>query len=93
MVVCLNPPCDDNYPKFAQVVHVLVPEDSKMLLLKTFNTDSYSQHLNAYRVTVTSHYVIVPVDELALHDTFTIYTLSFISYVVVRSCCHTEMFV
>lgn len=66
MVVCLNPPCDDNYPKFAQVVHVLVPEDSKMLLLKTFNTDSYSQHLNAYRVTVTSHYVIVPVDELAL---------------------------
>ena len=51
--VCLQQPCDENYPKFAQVVHVVVAEELRMLLLRTFTTDSYSQHHNAYCVTKT----------------------------------------
>ena len=65
--VCLQQPCDENYPKFAQVVHVVVAEELQMLLLRTFTTDSYSQHHNAYCVTKTSDYVVVAVHEQALH--------------------------
>lgn len=93
VTVCLQAPCDDDYPKFARVMHVLVPEEFRLLLVRVFNTESYSQHHNAYCVTMTSHYAVIRIDELALHDIFNIYILSSISYVVVRSCCHIELFV
>lgn len=91
--VCIQAPCDEDYPKFAQVVHVLLVEELKMLLLRTFTTDFYSHHHNAYCVTKTSDHIIVEIHELALHDVFSIYMLASTSYIVIRSCCHSDVFI
>lgn len=91
--VCLQAPSDDSYPKFACVTQVLVPEGSKLLLVRLLKTDSYSQHRNAYCVSMAPDYAIISITELALHDVFTMYTISSVSYMIIRSCCHVEMFV
>lgn len=91
--VCIQAPSDDDYPEFACVVNVLVPQDSKLLLVRMLTTDSYSLHRNAYCVSMTSHYKIIRIEELAIHDVFTIYTQSSVSYLIIRSCCHAEIFV
>ena len=91
--VCIQAPSNHDYPLFGRVMHVLVPEELKFLLIQIFDTLSYSQHHNAYCVVVTSQYAVVRVSELAIHDVFETYALSSGSYVVIRSCCHTEVFV
>ena len=73
------------------MVYILVPEELKVLLLRLYSTDGYSQHMNAYTVTPTTSYDVIRIHELALHDVFTVHTLSSLSYVVVRSCCHVEV--
>lgn len=91
--VCLQAPSDDGYPEFARVMNVFVPDESKLLLVRMLATESYSPHKNAYCITKTSDYSIVKIDELAIHEVFTLYTLSSGSYMVIRSYCHTEIFV
>lgn len=91
--VCIQAPSDNDFPIFARVMCVLVSEDLKFLLVQTFNTEFFSQHHNAYCVTLASQYLIIRVSELALHDVFVTYSLLSASYIVVRSCCHAEIFV
>ena len=91
--VCIQAPSDNDYPVFASVMYVLVPDELKFLLISIYDTQSYSQHHNAYCVTKTSKYSVVCISELAIHDVFETYILSSGSYVVIRSCCHTEVFV
>ena len=93
VVVCLKAPSNECFPKFGQVIHVLVPDEMKLLLVKLFDTESYSQHHNAYCVNMTSDYSIISVDKLALHDVFCLYKLASITLIVVRSCCHTDLFI
>ena len=73
------------------MIYVLVPEELKFLLIQIYDTQSYSQHHNAYCVAMTSKYSVVLISELAIHDVFETYILSSGSYVVVRSYCHTEV--
>ena len=73
------------------MTHVLVPQDSKILLVQKFLTDSYSEHYNAYLVVKTSNFSLVSVSDLAIHDVFHPYTLLSSHYIVVRSSTHVEM--
>lgn len=93
VVVCLKAPSNGDYPEFGAVTHVLVPEESKMLLVMKFSTGSYCSHYNAYCVTKTATFIVVNVDELALHDVFHPYQMSSMYYIVVRSCYHVELYV
>ena len=89
-IVCLEAPNDSDYPVFAQVLAIIVPDDNKFLLVRKLLTQLYSSHLNAYKVSKLSCFNIVTVSELALHDVFSIYKSS---YIVVRSCCNVELLV
>lgn len=89
--MCLTAPCDNDFPEFGEIIHVLVPDDSKLLLVKKFNTDSYSAHYNAYCVTKSSVFTVVNITELALHDVFHPYKVLSSYYIVVRSCSHVEL--
>ena len=93
IVVCLKAPCDDDFPEFGEVTHILVPEESKLLLVQKFLTGSYSEHYNAYCVTKTSYFTLINVGDLALHDVFHPYSVLSSHYIVVRSSTHVEMLV
>lgn len=91
VVVCLLAPCDNDFPQFGEVTHVLVPEESKLLLVRKFHTHAYINHFNAYHITKLARYAVIDVTELALHDLFHPYNISSTYYVVVRSCSHVEL--
>lgn len=91
VVVCLKTPCDDDFPEFGEVTHILVPEESKILLVQKFLTRFYSEHYNAYCVVKTSEFTLVSVGDLALHDVFHPYNVESSYYIVVRSSTHVEM--
>lgn len=94
VLVCLKSPSDYDFPEFGEIIYVLVPDESKLLVVKRLCTDYYSQHYNAYCVTKSSNFALVDVGELAIHDVFHLYRLSSDSsqyYIVVRSCNHVEV--
>lgn len=90
-VVCVKPPCDDDFPEFCEVEYVLVPDGHKSLLVKKLYTSTYSHHFNAYTVKPTFNYSIVSVADLALHQVFYRYKLGDTSYIPVKSCHHVEL--
>lgn len=91
VVVCLKAPCDNDFPVFGEITHILVPEESKLLLVKKFDTGSYSKHSNAYCVTKSTNFTVVSVDQLALHEVFHPYNVLSSYYIVVRSSSHVEL--
>ena len=93
VVVCLRAPSDNEYPQFGEIVHVFVPDESKVFLVRELITESYCSHYNSYNVSKTSSFTALTVDELALHDVFHIYKLSSLYYITIRSCCHVELFI
>ena len=72
---------------------ILVPEESKILLVQKFSTGFYSPHYNAYCVYKTSDYCLVNVNDLAIHDVFQPYDVFSLLYVVVRSHTQVDMFI
>ena len=51
-IVCTKRPSDDDYPDFGEVSHILVYEEAKYLdlVLKEFETVTFSHHYFAYQV-------------------------------------------
>ena len=91
VVVCLKAPSNSDFPEFGEVSHVLVPEETILLLVRKYHTDCYCSHYNAYCVTKSADYILVSVPELALHDVFHPYNVSSSYFIVIRSCCHIEV--
>ena len=91
VIVCLKSPTDSELPEFGEVIHILVPEESKLLVVRRVYSNYYSGHYNAYAVHKSSDTAMVNVCDLALHDVFHLYKLSSMYYVVVRSCNHVEI--
>ena len=56
VVVCLRAPRDDDLPEFGEIVNIIVPEESKLLLVRKFHTTAYCNHYYAYSVTKLSSY-------------------------------------
>ena len=91
VVVCLKAPSDVDFPEFGEVTQVLVPDESKLLLVKKLHTECYSELYNAYSVNKSQNYALTSIGELAIHDVYHLYRSSSELFVVVRSCNHVEM--
>ena len=90
-LVCLKVPADEDYPLFAEVKYIFVPDDTKLLLVKKLSTTSFSNHYNAYHVSPTPSYCLVNVTDLALHQVFYLCTIGSAYYVTIKSCHHVEL--
>ena len=55
--MCIGPPSDIEYPTFAEIVRIFVPDETKQLLLRSYYTEAYSPHFNAYKVVKTNQVV------------------------------------
>ena len=93
-VVCTKQPCDEDYPEFMEVSHVLVHEEAKYLVLKKLETVSFSHHYFAYPLETLEDYtcMLLSVCNLAL-QVFHKYCIGSSFYVVVRSCDHVEFLI
>ena len=87
-IVCVDRPCDTEYPVFGEIRHVIVEEDgSKHLALVLYNTEEFSHHYFAYKLHLTNTYKVFPINKLAFHQIYHKYNNFF---VVMRSCDHIE---
>ena len=89
-VVCLQAPSNVSFPTFGQIIWILVPEDLKILVVKKLRTEAYLSHYNAYHINGSTEYATIFLSELVIHEAFTLHKSSL---VVLRSCCHVELFV
>ena len=89
-IVCLRPPANEEYPVFGEIIKIFVPNDEKTFLLHVYNTEMYSSHYNAYEVTRSSQFRVVPLEKLAIHDVFHKYHLKPKMYIVIRSFHHVD---
>ena len=92
-MVCTKRPSDNDYPDFGEVSHILVHEEAKYLVLKKFETVTFSHHYFAYQVEPLKDFVLLSVCDLAIHQVFHKYCIESSFYVVVKSCDHVELFI
>jgi hypothetical protein len=85
----VSPPTNSEYPIFGEIVRIFVPNDTKQLLLRSYDTETYSAHFNAYQVTQNNQYSIISVSQLGIHEVYHRYIVSPHSYVL-KSYHHVE---
>lgn len=68
--VCIGPPSDIEYPTFAEIVRIFVPDETKQLLLRSYYTEAYSPHFNAYQVVKTNQFSVLSVSKLSIHEAY-----------------------
>ena len=91
--MCTKRLSDDDYPDFGEVSHILVYKDAKYLVLKEFETVTFSHHYFAYQVEPLQDFVLLSVCDLAIHQVFHKYCIESRLYVVVKSCDHVELLI
>ena len=90
-MVCMNPPTSLELPTFGEVVHIFVPDDTKQLLLRLYNTEAYSPHFNSYQVSKTNQFSLISIMQLGIFEVYHRYSVSPHSYVVGTSYHHLEL--
>ena len=73
--MCTSPPSDIDYPSFAEIVRIFVPNDTKQLLVRT-----------TLRHTQTNQFSVVSVSKLSIHEAYHKYYVSPNLYVIIPSC-------
>lgn len=91
-IVCVSPPTNFEHPIFGEIIRIFVPNDTKQLLLRLYDTETYSAHFNAYQVVQNNQYRIISVSQLGIHEVYHRYVISphDHSYVVIKSYHHVE---
>ena len=88
--MCTSPPSDTDYPTFAEIIRIFVPDDTKQLLVRSYYTETYSSHFNAYQVVKTYQFSVVSVSKLSIHEAYHKYFISPNLYVMIISYHHVE---
>lgn len=89
-IVCVNPPSNLESPTFGEIVRIFVHDDAKKLLIRLYDTETYSSHYNAYQVVKTHLFSVIPVNKLGIHEVYHKYFLSPNIFIVVKSYHHIE---
>ena len=84
-MVCVTPPTSLELPTFGEVVRIFVPDDTKQLLLRLYNTEAYSPHFNSYQVVKTNQFTLIPIAQLGIFEVYHKYYVSPHSYIVIKS--------
>ncbi len=89
-VVCVNPPSNLECPTFGEIIRIFVPHDTKQLLIRLYNTETYSSHYNAYQVVKSHHFSVISINQLGIHDVYHKYSVPPNFYVLIKSYYHVE---
>ena len=67
-IVCTKRPSDHDYLDFGEVLHILVHEEAEYVVLKKFETITFSHHYFAYEIEPLEDFVALC--DLAFHQVF-----------------------
>ena len=90
-IVCLKRPCDNEFPLFGEILHIILLNDMKYLLVQQMEAQCFDYHFYSYPINPLSEHRLVNICDLAMHQVLHKYCVNYTYYVVVRSCDHVEL--
>lgn len=89
-LVCVTPPSNLECPTFGEIIHIFIPDHTKIILVHLYQTETYSSHYNAYHIKKTPQFIMIPISQLGIHEVFHKYTVSSNLYALIKSYHHVE---